>query len=83
VTTPLSFTLEQAAERLGGAFTVDWLKSRIKRREIPFGKTGNGDGRAGRIYLTQQHLERILAQFSQEPPAADPELERVTRRRSA
>lgn len=63
--TALSFNIEEASRRLGPAFTVDWLKGHID--EIPHGKTGNGTGRAGRIYFTDAHLAQILVQFEVQP----------------
>jgi hypothetical protein len=85
MTSPLSFNIEQASERLGPAFTVDWLKGHID--EIPHGKTGRGTGRSGRIYFTEAHLAQILLAFEVQPetaPAPGPDdFTPVSRRRSA
>jgi hypothetical protein len=83
VTTPLTHTLPEAARLLGGAFTIDWLKGHID--EIPHGKVGNGTGRAGRIYFTDAHLQRILLMFAVEPQAGTTpgDFTPLTRRRSA
>jgi hypothetical protein len=84
MTAPLSYNVEEAAAALGSSFTVDWLKARIRRNAIPFGKTGDGDGKSGRIYFTPRHLERILAMYSHEPDmAGDPTAQPVTRRRAS
>jgi hypothetical protein len=83
---PLSYTLAEAAARLGPAFTIDWLKARVKRREIPFGKTGSGNGRAGRVYFTEAHLAEILVMHEQRPddaPQPPAGFTPVTRRRTA
>ena len=83
--TPLTMTIEQAAERLGSTFTVDWLKGHL--HEIPHVKSGKGTGRAGRVGFTEAHLAEILLMFEQRPdetPTPDPDDWGVrTRRRSA
>lgn len=87
MSTPLSYSIEQAAERLGPSFTEDWLRHRVKRRLIPFGKTGAGRGRSGHIYFTDAHLAEILLQHEVRPDGAPEPTEQdftpVTRRRSS
>lgn len=82
MTAPLSYTIEQAAERLGPAFTVEWLRGHM--REIPHGKNGKGRGQGGRIYFTEHHLAEILVMHEVRPdqPAA-PKSSIVTRRRAS
>jgi hypothetical protein len=59
--------MEQAAERLGGPFTIDWLKGHLA--QIPHLKTGNGTGRGGRVGFSEAHLAEIVAMFSVAPAA--------------
>jgi hypothetical protein len=66
VTTPLTYSVEGAAARLGGSFTLD---------EIPHIKAGNGRGRAGRISFSEAHLVQIIDMFTVRPAAAGPEPE--------
>lgn len=82
MTGPLTFNMREAADRLGSSFTYDWLKAQVREKKIPFGKTGKGDGRAGRIFFTAAHLERILALYSIEP-SGDAPAQPVTRRRAS
>lgn len=82
MTAPLTYSLPEAAKRLGAPFTVDWLKSRVKKGEIPYLKLGEGTGRAGRVGFSAAQLAQIVAMFSVTP---DPELGDLTplrRRRS-
>jgi hypothetical protein len=84
MTAPLTYSIEQAAERLGHIVTVDWLKKRVD--DIPHLKSGSGRGRAGRIAFTDQHLAEILAMLEKRPTPkgqADDEYRPVGRRRSA
>lgn len=83
MTAPLTYTLEQAAQRLGGPFTVDWLKGHID--ELPHIKVGGGTGRGGRIGFSEADLAAIVLMFRREPkPATDPgDFTPITRRRSA
>jgi hypothetical protein len=85
---PMTYTVEQAAERLGPAFTIDWLAKRAARDEIPHGKTGNGTGRGGRLYFTETHLAEILLMFERRPesvpaPSQPGDFTPVTRRRAS
>jgi hypothetical protein len=71
VTTPLTYPIEQAAQRLGGSFTVDWLKGHLD--ELPHIKLGKGTGRSGRIAFSEAHLVAIVAMFTVDPaPASQP-----------
>lgn len=63
--TPLTYSMEEAAERLGYGFTVDWLKHRIK--DLPHIKTGGGHGRGGRVGFTEAHLAEILLMNERRP----------------
>lgn len=88
MTGPMTYTVEQAAERLGSAFPVDWLAKRAARGEIPHGKSGDGTGRGGRIYFTDTHLAEIVLMFERRPeavpaPSQPGDFTPVTRRRSA
>ena len=68
--TPLSYSIEQAADRLGPIATVDWLKHNMDR--IPHLKSGLGNGRAGRVAFTEAHLAEILHMLEKRPaPAVD------------
>lgn len=82
----LTYNVDEAAERLGAAFTVDWLKARVKRGEIPYGKSGNGTGRGGRVYFTEAHLAEIVLKYEHRPesmpaPSRPEDFTPVTRRR--
>lgn len=79
---PLTYDINAAAARLGGAFTVEWLRKRVNRGEIPHGKNGAGRGKAGRIYFTDAHLAEIIAMYEVRP-ASVPKSGIVTRRRGA
>lgn len=80
MTDKLTFTVEEAAERLGAAFSPDWLRHHLA--DIPHGRTGKGSGRAGRIFFTATDLEQIVAQHAVRRP--DPaRVGPVSRRRSA
>lgn len=85
MTTPLTYSITEAAARLGGPFTVDWLRGHLA--EIPHIKNGSGRGRGGRIGFSELHLAQIVAQFSVEPDTTAPIEPRyasaVTRRRRA
>lgn len=83
MTAPLTHSIESAAARLGGPFTVDWLKGHID--EIPHIRTGKGRGRSGRIGFSEKHLEQIIAMFSVDPkPGTNPgDFTPLTRRRTA
>jgi hypothetical protein len=70
MTAPLTYSMEAAASRLGGPFTVDFLKGHL--HEIPHLKVGNGRGRAGRIAFSEQHLIQIVDKFSVAPAEAGP-----------
>lgn len=59
MTDRLTHTVEQASAKLGEAFTVDWIRHHID--ELPHGRTGEGTGRAGRIFFTDADLEQIVA----------------------
>lgn len=79
---PLSYSVEEAAERLGPIVTVDWLKSNMHR--IPHLKSGKGTGRSGRIAFTEAHLIRILDMLEQDPGQTPVDDYRpVTRRRAS
>lgn len=80
---PLSYNIPDAAAMLGGPFTVDWLKERVKRREVPFVKVGNGRGQGGRVGFTEDHLAQIVAMYTVTVEAPAAEVQPVTRRRSA
>lgn len=72
MTAPLTYNVQQAAERIGPAVTVDWLKKHIK--EIPHTRSGEGRGRAGRVAFTEAHLAEILQLLEKRPesmPAPD------------
>lgn len=76
----LTFTVTEAAERLGAAFSPDWLHKHLA--DIPHGRTGNGTGRAGRVYFTAADLDEIVAQHKvhrPEPTRVGP----VSRRRAS
>lgn len=79
----LTVSIEEAADRLGGPFTVDWLKGHID--EIPHLKVGAGTGRGGRIGFSEQHLAEIVLMFSVDPkPSSQPgDFTPVTRRRAS
>lgn len=80
MTEPLTFTLEEAAARLSGPFTADWLRGHLD--EIPDIKLGSGRGRGGRIGFTETQLHAIVAQFTVTPasPVASVCFTAVTRR---
>lgn len=80
MTAPLVSDINQAAQRLGGGFTVDWLRNHLD--QIPHVRTGGGTGRAGRIGFTEDHLRRIVEQFTIEPGSLRPDddLTPLTRR---
>lgn len=63
--TPLTYTVEQAAERLGPAVTKDWIKHHIA--ELPHTRSGKGRGRAGRVAFTEAHLMEILLLIEHRP----------------
>lgn len=65
MTTPLSYTITEAAERIGPAVTVDWLKHHIA--ELPHTRSGKGRGRAGRVAFTEAHLHEILLLIEKRP----------------
>ncbi len=65
MTSPLTYSLAEASERLGGPFTVDFLKGHLA--ELPHIKTGAGRGRGGRVAFSEQHLIRIVDMFSVQP----------------
>lgn len=83
MTAPLTYSLEAAAERLGGPFTPDWLRGHIT--EIPHIKVGSGNGRGGRIGFSESDLAEILLMFSVKPaPASKPgDFTPVSRRRAS
>lgn len=81
---PMTYTLPDAAERLGGPFTIDFLKKHLA--DLPHLKTGKGTGRSGRVAFSERQLEQIVAMFTVDPaPVADPAEfpSMVTRRGSA
>lgn len=78
---PLTYSVEEAAERLGHVVTADWLRKRVD--QLPHVKSGNGSGRAGRIAFTDAHLAEILAGLEVRPVAAPTSESPVRRRRSA
>jgi hypothetical protein len=67
MTTPLTYDVHAAAERIGPAVTVDWLRKHAQRGEIPHTRSGRGRGRSGRIAFTDAHLAEIIAQLEQRP----------------
>lgn len=86
MTTPLTYNIEQAAERLGPICTADWLRKHAK--DLPHVRSGKGTGRAGRIGFTEGHLAEILTLLEQRPesmpaPTEPGEFRSVTSRRSA
>lgn len=86
MTSPLSYTVEQAAERIGPAVTVDWLKHNLAT--LPHTKSGKGRGRAGRVAFTEAHLHEILLLIEKRPegspgPSKPEEFRSVVSRRSA
>ncbi len=86
MTAPLTYNIEAAAARLGGPFTVDFLKNHL--HEIPHIKSGNGRGRAGRIAFSESHLVQIVDKYTVKPvDAPTPEFPSMAsprrRRRSA
>lgn len=88
MTLPMTCDIETAAMRLGGPFTVDWLRGHM--HEIPHVKNGSGRGRGGRIGFTEAHLAEIVERFTVRPaevPQVDPDdwgvRSRGTRARSA
>ena len=62
---PLTYNVEQAAERLGGPFTVDWLRKHLA--QIPHLRSGAGRGKAGRVGFTEAHLAAIITAHTVEP----------------
>lgn len=76
----LTYSIAEAAERLGGPFTVDFLKARIKKGEVPFIKTGAGTGRGGRVGFSEQQLAAIVALYTVQPAEPQPGVQRITRR---
>lgn len=83
MTAPLTYSVEEAAERLGGPFTFDWLKGHLA--EIPHIKVGGGRGKGGRIGFSESDLAEILLMFSVKPaPASKPgDFTPVSRRRAS
>lgn len=67
--TPLTYDVHAAAERIGPAVTVDWLKKHAAAGTIPHTRSGKGRGRSGRIAFTEAHLAEILQQLEQRPDA--------------
>jgi hypothetical protein len=67
MTTPLTYTPRQAAERIGAAVTEDWLKKRAAADAIPHTRSGKGRGRSGRIAFTEAHLAEILQLIEHRP----------------
>lgn len=65
MTAPLTYSVEQAAERLGHVVTADWLKHHLE--QIPHVKSGKGTGRAGRVAFTEGHLAEILLMLEKRP----------------
>jgi hypothetical protein len=65
MTTPLTYTIDQAAERIGPLVTVDWLKKHMS--EIPHRKSGLGRGRAGRIGFTETDIAEIVQMLERRP----------------
>lgn len=75
VTTPLTYSAAEAAERIGPAVTADWLKKRAAAGEIPCTRSGKGRGRSGRLAFTEAHLAEILHIIERRPdgvPAPEP-----------
>lgn len=68
MSTPLTYSIEQAAARLGHVATADWLRHHLD--EIPHVKSGKGSGRAGRVAFTEGHLAEILAMLEKRPEAS-------------
>lgn len=62
---PLTYDVPQAATRLGGPFTVDWLRGHLD--EIPHLRVGSGRGRGGRIGFTDAQLDAIVDQHTVAP----------------
>lgn len=83
MTAQLTYSIEEAAARLSGPFTVDWLKGHLA--EIPHIKAGNGTGRGGRIGFSETHLAAIITMFTVEPqPQSQPgDFTPSTRRRAS
>lgn len=69
-TVPLTYSIDQAAERLGHVVTPDWLRHHLS--EIPHVKSGDGVGRAGRIAFTEGHLAEILLMLEKRPAGSEP-----------
>lgn len=83
---PLTYTITEAADRLGSAFTVAWLRKHINA--IPHVRSGGGTGRAGRIGFTDAHLAEIVARYEIRPdgwasPTQPEDFAPLSRRRSA
>jgi hypothetical protein len=70
VSEQLSYNVEQAAEKLGGPFTPDFLIGHLP--EIPHLKLGKGTGRSGRIGFSELHLAEIVQMFTVEPSEPTP-----------
>jgi hypothetical protein len=83
MTEPLTYNIEEAAAKLGTAFTPDWLKHHIN--ELPHGRTGTGTGRGGRIFFDADDLTEIVRRHKKNV-APDPQPARVgpvSRRRAS
>lgn len=70
MTAPLTYSIDQAAERLGPIVTVSWLKHNIGK--LPHRKSGAGRGRAGRVAFTEADLAEILQLLERRPPGTAP-----------
>lgn len=68
--TRLTYTVDEAAERIGPAVTVDWLKKAATAKRIPHTRSGKGTGRAGRIAFTDAHLAEILLLIEERPDSS-------------
>lgn len=81
---PLTYTLPAAAEKLGGIFTVDFLKKNLHR--LPHLKSGAGTGRAGRVGFSEEQLKQVIEICTVDPAPAEPAESfpsMVTRRRAS
>lgn len=67
-TEPLTYSIEEAAERLGHVVTPDWLRKRIKH--LPHRKSGPGVGRSGRVGFSEDDLTSILESLAVKPETA-------------
>lgn len=61
----LTYSIEEAAERLGPVCSVGWLRKHL--HTVPHIRSGRGRGRAGRLAFTGAHLIEIVAMLEVRP----------------